>query len=484
MLGRVGVDVMRRTRTGVAVVASLAALLAVAVLAGPAAGAAGSASTATPVANETTTHQFSVDPSGAGALEAAIVQYGSGVGLDGASVTVGADRDGDGDVDDRLATDDVARGDRSLRVAVGEADVTASDRIVVTVSGVRNPERVGEHDAAVAATIDGDTDRSAVTYRVTPFRSDDTEFRGVEVPDSTFDRTYAADSTVTDARLVAADWRGVTLADSVLDDVDGVDDTWRQVEFSATTATDLDTERTTFDGVRFSGSGLSAVDSTGDEWRDVSVRNSALVGVDSTATTYREVRFSDARVTEFSAESSTLDNVSVRPADEAADDGNRSDANAGVQNGSASARFAADGPAPSDDALDAVIDDLRGDADAPDGTVSNVTLRNATVRNAAFENSALVDVRVESATLENVTFDNVTLRGVTLSGGTYAGALSDEVITSEAELGQELLFEETTGAVTDGDVEVSAAADPSDGDVEADGGDEADSDSEDDLPGL
>ena len=483
MLRRLCIGVMRRTRTGVAVVASLAALLAVAVLAVPAAGAAGSVSTATPVANETTTHQFSVDPAGPGALKAATVEYGSGVGLDGASVGVGVDRDGDGDVDDRLSADGVDRGDRSLRVAVG-ANVTGSDRVVVTVSGVRNPERVGEHDATVAATVDGETDSSAVTYRVTPFRSDDTEFRGVEVPDSEFDRTYATDSTVTDARLVAADWRGVTLSDSVLEDIDGVDDTWNRVEFSTTTATGVDTERTTFDGVRFSASGLSAVDSTGDEWRDVSVRNSALVGVDSSATTYREVRFSDARVTEFSAESSTLDNVSVCPAEEAADDGNRSDASAGVQNGSASARFAADGPAPSDDAVDAVIDDLRGNADAPDGTVSNVTVRNATVRNAAFEDSALVDVRVESATLENVTFDNVTLRGVTLSGGTYAGTLSDEVITSEAELRQELLFEETTGAVTDGDVEVSAAADPSDGDVEADGGDEADSDSEDDLPGL
>jgi len=474
---------MRGTRTGVAVVASLAALLAVAVLAGPAAGAAGSASTATPVANETTTHQFSVDPAGDGALEAAAVEYGSGVGLDGVSVSVGVDRDGDGDVDDRPTADGVSRGDRSLRVAVG-ANVTGSDRVVITVSGVRNPKRVGEHGATVAATVDGETDRAAVTYRVTPFRSDDTEFRGVEVPDSTFDRTYATDSTVTDTRLVAADWRGVTLSDSVLEDVDGVDDTWNRVEFSATTATDLNTERTTFDGVRFSASGLSAVDSTGDEWRDVSVRNSALVAVDSTATTYREVRLADARVTEFSAESSTLDNVSVRPAAGAADDGNRSDADAGVRNRSASARFAADGPAPSDDAVDAETDDVRGDAHAPDGTVANVTLRSAAVRNAAFEDSALVDVRVESATLENVTFDNVTLRGVTLSGGTYAGTLSDEVITSEEELRGELLFEETTGAVTDGDVAVSANADPSDGDVEADGDDEAAPGSENGVPGF
>lgn len=455
------------------IVAALAALLALIVLAAPAAAATGAVATGSQVAEEPTTHEFTLDPATGGNVSDVNVRYRSGVDLADATVAVGVDRDGDGTVDARLDTARVSVGDRGIEATLEEThEVASEDAVVIEVRDVRNPTATGSHAAEVGATVDGATDRTTVTYRVTPFRSDDTEFRDVSVPGSSFQFTYAAGSTFADATLVGAHWTAVSFSDAVLTDVRGVDDAWTRVTVEDTTASGLHTERTAFDGVTVSGAAVSDVASTQDAWTNVDVRDSSLHAVDSRESTYSDVQFSGARVDGFSTASSTLENVVIRPAAaEAADDGNVSDVTAGERNGTVSANVSLDGPAPSDDSVDGAVADVRGNRPAPNRTVSNVTLQDAAMRNVTVADGAFVDVRMENAALRNVTLENVTLRGVTLSGAVYAdGTLTDEVITSEEELRQELLVGEIAGRAGDGDLEAGASATPADGDASADDG--------------
>ena len=463
---------MNHSRLRAAVVAALAALLATVVLAGPAAGAVASVSTGSQVAEEPTTHRFAVDDPRTGPLEAVELQYDSDADLDDAEVTVGVDRDGDGDIDDRLRTTDETRTDRAVGVAVAPVDLTADDAVVV-VEGVRNPTTIGDHGAVVGTTVDGATERSAVTYRVTPFRSDDTEFQAVEIPGSEFDRTYATGSAVVDARFTGVDYRGVTLAGATLRDVEAVDDDWSGVAFDDTAASTLRTERTVFTDVRFAGTVVAGLEATDDRWRNVDAVDSRLRGVDSTDSTYRDVRFESANVTGLEADSSTLAGVAVTPATAEASDRPPAATSGGASGDdlTASASVGADLPSVSDDRGDDAVADARGsEGQAPNRTVADVTLEDATLRDVTVADGALVDVTMEGTTLRNVTLDNVTLRGVTLGDDVYADAtLSDEVITGETELRQELAVDTADSAAPDA-VDAGADADLADGEVNVDDG--------------
>ena len=463
---------MNHAHLRTAVVAAFAALLATVVLAGPAAGAVASVSTGSQVAEEPTTHRFAVDDPRTGPLEAVELRYDSDADLDDAEMTVGVDGDGDGDIDDRLRTTDETRTDRAVGVAVAPVDLTADDAVVVVVEGVRNPTTVGDHGAVVGTTVDGATERSAATYRVTPFRSDDTEFRAVEIPGSEFDRTYATRSAVVDARFTGVDYRGVTLADATLRDVEAVDDDWSGVEFDDTAASTLRTERTEFTDVRFAGTAIAGLEATDDRWRNVDAVDSRLRGVASTDSTYRDVRFESADIAGFETDSSTLAGVAVTSATAEAPDRPPAATSGGASGDdlTASASVGADLPSVSDDKADDAVADARGEGQAPNRTVADVTLEDATLRDVTVADGAIVDVTMEGTTLRNVTLDNVTLRGVTLGDDVYADAtLSDEVITSETELRQELAVDTADSAAPDA-VDAGADVDLADGEVNVDDG--------------
>ena len=464
---------MNHSRVRAAVVAALAALLATVVLAGPAAGAVASVSTGSQVAENPTTHRFAVDDPRTGPLEAVELRYDSDADLDDAEVTVGVDGDGDGDIDDRLRTTDETRTDRAVGVAVAPVDLAADDAVVVVVEGVRNPTTVGDHGAIVGTTVGGATERSTATYRVTPFRSDDTEFWAVEIPGSEFDRTYATGSSVVDARFTGVDWRGVTLADATLQDIEAVDDDWSGVEFDDTAASTLRTERTEFTDVRFAGTAVAGLEATDDRWRNVDAVDSRLRGVDSTDSTYRDVRFESADVAGLEADSSTLAGVAVTPATAETSDRPPAATGGGASGDdlTASASVGADFPSVSDDRADDAVADARGsEGQAPNRTVADVTLEDATLRDVTVADGALVDVTMEETTLRNVTLDNVTLRGVTLGDDVYADAtLSDEIITSETELRQELAVDAADSAAPNA-VDAGAEADLADGEVDVDDG--------------
>ena len=388
-------------------------------------------------------------------------------------MTVGVDRDGDGDgdIDDRLRTTDETRTDRAVGVAVAPVDLTADDAVVV-VEGVRNPTTVGDHGAVVGTTVDGATERSAATYRVTPFRSDDTEFRAVEIPGSEFDRTYATRSAVVDARFTGVDYRGVTLTGATLRDVEAADDDWSGVEFDDTAASTLRTERTEFTDVRFAGTAIAGLEATDDRWRNVDAVDSRLRGVDSTDSTYRDVRFESADIAGFEPDSSTLAGVAVTSATAEASDRPPAATSGGASGDdlTASASVGADLPSVSDDKADDAVADARGEGQAPNRTVADVTLEDATLRDVTVADGAIVNVTMEGTTLRNVTLDNVTLRGVTLGDDVYADAtLSDEVITSETELRQELAVDTADSAAPDA-VDAGADADLADGEANVDDG--------------
>jgi len=447
-------------------------MLALFVLVAPAAGAVGTVTTGSDVAQEPTTHRFVLDAADGGNLSAVDVRYRSDAGLEAARLAVGLDRDGDGRMDERLATSRVRTGDRGVEATLADRpSIGPREAIVVAVRDVRNPATVGAHDAAVDATLDGAEAGTVVTYRVAPFRNDATAFRDVAVPGSDFDRTYATESTIADARLVDVEWQAVEIDASTVRGVRGTDDAWTDVRVADSTATELRTERTALDDVVLADATVTDVTATDDTWQAVAVTNSTVQAFDSEGSTYGDVRFDGARVDELSVEDSTLEDVAIRPAALPAESSNVSDGSVNTTNGTVAAAVAVDGPAPTDDPVDAATADVTGGSAAPNRTVDNVSLRSATLRNVTVADGALVDVRVESARLRNVTLENVTLRGVTLSDATYAdGTLTDEVITSEAEFRQELLVDDASARVNDGDLAVSATADPSTGNASADDG--------------
>jgi uncharacterized protein YjbI with pentapeptide repeats len=463
---------MQRTRAWGPIVAALLTTVALFVLAAPAAGAVGSVSTASGVAEEPTTHRFVLDAASGGNLSAVDVRYRSDAGLGDASLAVGVDRDGDGRIDERVATARTRSGDRGIEAdIVDRPTVQQRDAIVVEVRDVRNPSAVGTHTAAVGATLDDTEAETAVTYRVAPFRNDATEFRDVAVPGSSFQRTYAADSRLADVRLADATWRGVEVEASTVRSVRSEDDTWTDVRLADTTASDLRTERTGFEGVVLADSTVTGVDAADDTWQNVAVTNATIQAVDSEESTYSGVRLAGARVDGLAASDSSLEAVVVRPAADSADSRNVSDGELNATDGSIDAAVTLDGPALDDDPLDDATAGVTGGSAAPNRTVANVSLDGATLRNVTVADGALVDVRIESATLRNVTLENVTLRGVTLSDATYAdGTLTDEVITSEAEFRQELLVDDAAGRLNDGDLDVSATVDPASGNATADDG--------------
>jgi uncharacterized protein YjbI with pentapeptide repeats len=447
-------------------------MLALFVVVAPAAGAVGTVTTGSDVAQEPTTHRFVLEAADGGNLSAVDVRYRSDAGLEAARLAVGVDRDGDGRTDERLATSRVRTGDRGVEAVLADRpSIGPREAIVVAVRDVRNPARVGTHDAAVGATLDGTDAGTVVSYRVAPFRNDATEFRDVAVPGSDFDRTYATGATFADARLEAVDWQAVEIDASTVRGVRGTDDAWTDVRVTDSTATELRTERTALDDVVLADATVTDVTATDDTWQAVAVRNSTVRALDSGASTYGDIRFDGARLSELSVADSTLEDVAIRPAAVPAESANVSEGSVNTTNGTVAAAVAVDGPAPSDDPVDAAAADVTGGGAAPNRTVDNVSLRSATLRNVTVADGALVDVRVESATLRNVTLENVTLRGVTLSDATYAdGRLTDEVITSEAEFRQELLVDDASARVDDGDLGAGATADPSTGNASADDG--------------